>query len=133
MTGDSDRFDGEPDDEFDELETLAERGIFWSPRDAEKQHPHKLVVRAVRWETTTSKFDSKERDVIVATTRDGVTWKIACDNLDLAPLHTGEVKSGTSRSTASTSSTTTARCGPARCSPSNTPATAPTRTRPASR
>src|SRR5438046_3011172 len=80
-------------DEFDELEALAERGTFWSPRDAEKNHPHTLVLRALRWETAASKFNpKKQRDIVVGKTKTGDTWKIACDNLDLAPLHTGEIK-----------------------------------------
>ncbi len=80
-------------DEFEELEALAERGTFWSPRDNAKDHPHELVLKAVRWEKVPSKYDPKNlRDVIVGKTKAGDVWKVACDNLDLAPLHTGEVK-----------------------------------------
>src|SRR4051794_33765136 len=85
-------YDQEGGDEFDEVETLAERGRFWIPRNPEKDHPHKLVLKAIRWEKATSQFNADERDVLVGETKTNETWNIACDNLDLLPLHSGEVK-----------------------------------------
>jgi hypothetical protein len=79
-------------DEFDELETLAERGRFWNPRNPDKNHPHRLVLRAVRWEKTKSKYSNDERDVLVGKTKTGETWNIPVDNLDLRPLYSGDRK-----------------------------------------
>jgi hypothetical protein len=80
-------------DDFDEIESLSQSGTFWSPRDPEKHHPEKLVLRCTGWQTVASKYDTgKERPVLVGETRDGSVWKVPCDNLDLLPLHTGDVK-----------------------------------------
>jgi hypothetical protein len=76
---------------FDEIEALSESGTFWSPRNPEKEHPAKLVLEGVRWDRVTSKFSSEERDVIVGRDRDGAVWKVATNNVDLRPLHTGDV------------------------------------------
>ena len=81
------------DDDFDEIESLSQSGTFWSPRDPEKQHPEKLVLRCTGWQTVTSKYDkAQERPVLVGEARDGNVWKVPCDNLDLLPLYTGDVK-----------------------------------------
>ena len=82
----------EPHGDFDEIESLSQSGTFWSPRDPEKQHPEKLVLRCTGWQTVSSKYDTKERPVLVGEARDGDVWKVPCDNLDLLPLYTGDVK-----------------------------------------
>jgi hypothetical protein len=80
-------------DEFDEVEVLSERGRFWSPRKSDQNgHPHKLVLKALRWERVPSKYSGSERPVLVGRAKDGTVWKVACDNLDLQPLWTGDVK-----------------------------------------
>ncbi len=79
-------------DEFAELEALSAHHTWWKPRDPEKNHPPKLVLKHERWETATSQFNDRERDVAVGSDRDGQLWKVACDNLDLQPLRTGDIK-----------------------------------------
>jgi hypothetical protein len=80
-------------DAYDELEQLSERGTFWSPRDPSKQHPAKLVLRLERWEDVPSKYQpDRSRPVLVGRDRDGALWRVPCDNLDLQPLFTGDVK-----------------------------------------
>jgi hypothetical protein len=83
----------EQHDDFEEAEQLAEHGTFWSPRDKEKGHPEKLVLRLERWENKPSKFKpDKERQVFVGRDRDGQLWFVPVDNLDLQPAWTGDVK-----------------------------------------
>jgi hypothetical protein len=80
-------------DPYEELEQLSERGTFWSPRDQGKQHPEKLVVQVERWESKPSKFNpERERPILVGRDRYGTLWMVPCDNLDLQPLYTGDVK-----------------------------------------
>jgi hypothetical protein len=80
-------------DAYNELEELSERGTFWSPRDPSKQHPAKLVLKAQRWENITSKYHpDQSRPVLAGRDREGRLWLVPCDNLDLQPLHSGDVK-----------------------------------------
>jgi hypothetical protein len=78
---------------FDDAEALSEQGTFWSPRNPERDHPAKLTLQLERWEDVPSKFDpEKVRPVFVGRDRDGNLWKVPCDNLDLKPVHSGDVK-----------------------------------------